>query len=280
MRYQFQSFLPQNVNFRAIIKTRRSSTRLDHHDFHPHYEIYYCRQSVPQDIIINGQSLSLCIPCIIFSAPFSIHGISLHDETTLSFERTTVYFDDAFLKGFTDDVLPKSLLLDTPNCIYPLTDEQNKTMSLLFDMLFDASEYGAECHAYFAAIVNTLDRLVPAEARITAENPTYYVIDVLKFIYENKASLLNSEVISRRFHVSRAKLDRDFRKFVGRSVHETVIDCRLDHAMKLLKSSDMRIGEIASECGFEGDYYFYAFFKRNTGTTPLQFRKTNSTNRT
>ena len=273
MRYQFQTFLHENISFCAILKTHRSSTRLDHHDYHPHYEIYYCRNKVEQDIIINGQMLTLDKPCLILSAPFSIHGMSLHNAVSTHFERYTVYFNDVFLDSVGPALLPAVFFNKFPNCIYPLEDEQNEIIGSLFDRLLDATDYYAESCAYFAAIVNTVTRLVPPEKRITKGSANHYIVDVLKYIYENKTSPVNAELISEQFHVSRAKLDRDFRKYVGQSIHKTVIDCRLNHATELLQTTNMQIREIATLCGFESEYYFYAFFKRNTGKTPTAIRK-------
>ncbi|MBQ7365153.1 MAG: helix-turn-helix transcriptional regulator, partial [Clostridia bacterium] len=72
---------------------------------------------------------------------------------------------------------------------------------------------------------------------------------------------------------SRAKLDRDFRRYVGRTVHTTVMDCRLSAAVALLKRSDLTVAEVAARSGFESEYYFYAFCKRNTGMTPTELRR-------
>lgn len=276
MHYRFQSFLYENACFRTILKTQTSSTKLDHHDYHPHYEIYYCRNHVEQDIIINGQSLTLNSPCIILSAPFSIHGMSLHNASNTEFERFTIYFNDTFLESFGENMLPNSFFHKYPNCIYPLTDEQNQITSFLFERLLDAADAYAESCAYFAAIVNGITRMVPPESRITKGSTSYYVVNVLKYIYENKASPVNADLLSEQFHVSRAKLDRDFRRFVGQSIHKTVIDCRLNYATELLQTSKMQIREIAALCGFESEYYFYAFFKRNTGKTPTEVRRSQS----
>jgi AraC-like DNA-binding protein len=42
--------------------------------------------------------------------------------------------------------------------------------------------------------------------------------------------------------------------------------------MRLLEDSHMAIEEITRECGFTTATYFCRFFKRETGTTPAQYR--------
>ena len=44
-------------------------------------------------------------------------------------------------------------------------------------------------------------------------------------------------------------------------------------AMTLLAEGKLSVGQIAVQCGFASEEYFYAFFKRATGQTPLQYRR-------
>lgn len=253
-----------------MIKRQPVSTP-DSHDYHPHYELYYCRDAKVQDVVINGQILTVDRPCLIVSLPFSIHGMSPHFDKDEAFERYTFFFDDLFLSSLGASMLPEGFFDN--NCIYLLDAAQNRTLNALFDMLMSSWQFPAECSAYFCAIVNTVSRLVPRQDQIAKGAANHYIIDVLRFIYENKNTSVNADTISEQFHVSRAKLDRDFRKFVGQSVHQTVIDCRLGYATELLQSTNMHVREIAARCGFESEYYFYAFVKRTTGKTPSAIRK-------
>ena len=273
MRFQFKSFLSENTSFRAIIKTQPISSP-DNHDYHPHYELYYCHDPLVQDIVINGQIVTVDKPCLVFSAPFSIHGMSPNASKSLGFERYTFFFNDHFLSAFSPAMLPEGFF--TNNCIYLLGEEQNAAIKPLFDMLMRSSDHYGESCAYFAAIVNTISRIVPKADQIAKGPSNNYIIDVLRYIYENKNSAVNADTVSEHFHVSRAKLDRDFRKFVGQSIHKTVIDCRLGYATELLRNTNLQIKEISAICGFESEYYFYAFFKRMTGKTPSAVRKSTS----
>lgn len=59
---------------------------------------------------------------------------------------------------------------------------------------------------------------------------------------------------------------------MGVSVHQAVVNCRLSSAVDMLANTPLTIREIALHCGFESEYYFYSFFKRNTGKTPTSIR--------
>ncbi|MEY8746097.1 helix-turn-helix transcriptional regulator [Paenibacillus tundrae] len=50
-------------------------------------------------------------------------------------------------------------------------------------------------------------------------------------------------------------------------------EIRLDHARRLLVTTDWSIDCVAEEVGFRYSPYFSACFKRKMGISPLQFRK-------
>ncbi len=194
MEYRFQNHLSIGEYITAKQKTIFSSSSHDHRDYHPHYELYFCREHKPQNVTINGQSLYLDTPSVIISAPFSIHSMFTADGKEAYLDRHVIYFN----------------------------------------------------------------------------------IEVLKYIYSNLSKSIASDTIAAEFHVSRAKLDRDFRRFVGKSVHNAVIDCRLACACDMLSSTKLSVKKIAALCGFESEYYFYSFFKRGVGKTPLAWRNASS----
>ena len=132
----------------------------------------------------------------------------------------------------------------------------------------------AERELTLALFVNRLLSCCSDEDVIKVGTQSFYIQDVLQYIFENCGKELNSDDISRRFAVSRSKLDRDFKKFTGKTVHGYVEICRFNRAIHLLKSrEDMSIGEIAAQCGFESETYFFPFFKKKMGITPAEYRK-------
>ena len=72
--------------------------------------------------------------------------------------------------------------------------------------------------------------------------------------------------------VSEGHLSREFKKHMGKSFSEYLIDLRLDEAKRLLRCSQMTIFEIAQRVGFSSQHYFSAQFKRKTGLAPSKYR--------
>jgi AraC-like DNA-binding protein len=73
--------------------------------------------------------------------------------------------------------------------------------------------------------------------------------------------------------MSKYHLSRLFKKHTGYSPHEYLINYRLSQAKDLLKTTDLPIYLIANKLGFSSSSHFVKLFKKETNTTPLNFRK-------
>jgi AraC family transcriptional regulator len=69
------------------------------------------------------------------------------------------------------------------------------------------------------------------------------------------------------FHFLRA-----FRRSVGVTPGQYVLDCRMERARSLLKSSPLTVAEVANRVGFEHASHFTRAFRRSVGVTPSLFR--------
>lgn len=79
--------------------------------------------------------------------------------------------------------------------------------------------------------------------------------------------------LSKLFYISEYYMCREFKKDIGYSINDYIIDRRMGKASNLLMSSDYSIKDIASMCGYSDIHYFYATFKKRTGMTPVQFKE-------
>ncbi len=273
MNFFLKNMLAEGELLCPIYRTECNSF-LDRLDFHPHYEMYFCHGSLRQRMLINGREYSLSEPNIVILPPFAVHHISSH-EPVEHFARYVVYFREDFLSQFGGAVLPRSLTQSCGGSLFRLTESDSEQVLRALQALYEENASSFERATALAMVLNRVDRLVPESDRMRLETMNEEIPRILEYIYRNVGADLNADVIANLFHISRAKLDRDFRRYVGRTVHQTVIDCRLSAAIDLLKNSDRSVAEVAAICGFESEYYFYSFFKRNTGTTPTAIRKQN-----
>ncbi len=81
--------------------------------------------------------------------------------------------------------------------------------------------------------------------------------------------------LARRFGCSRRHLNRLFHQHFGCSVAALRMEIRLLSAVSLLRDPDIKVIDVAEQCGFNHLGLFNTCFKRRFGLSPGQWRKTN-----
>ncbi|MBQ9098915.1 MAG: helix-turn-helix transcriptional regulator [Clostridia bacterium] len=271
MKYLFRDRISGTEMLSAFFKDS-SDTHPDHHDYHPHFELYFRRRPLPQQITLNGETFHVETPAIVLTAPFQIHAMSPAFADCTRYERHIVYFNERLIE-LAEGLLPHDYFATHANCLFLLTEQQAEHLGRDLPLIFDRSLPERERALLFILLLLRLNRTVSTEQRRSFGQINAYIPQVLHYLYDHVQEDLNSEHIAALFHVSRAKLNRDFRASVGQSLHSAIMDLRLSRAAALLRDSNLTVNEIAIACGFSSAYYFHSFFKRATGTTPLSYRK-------
>ncbi|ASA21081.1 response regulator transcription factor [Paenibacillus donghaensis] len=81
------------------------------------------------------------------------------------------------------------------------------------------------------------------------------------------------ESIAGMLQTSPVYLSRLFKHELGESFGVYLTQIRIRKAAQLLHSTEMSIYEVAERSGYETQHYFSTAFKKQTGVSPLQFRK-------
>jgi len=102
------------------------------------------------------------------------------------------------------------------------------------------------------------------------------VAQALQFIHQNYAQELTLNDIASVANLSPFHLARIFKRALGVSLYQHVLQVRVTSARALLAagSGDRSLAEIAAAVGFADQSHFTRHFKRITGVTPHQFRMT------
>lgn len=84
---------------------------------------------------------------------------------------------------------------------------------------------------------------------------------------------LSLEKVCSEMNVSVSHLSMLLKKKKGITFNKFLIKIRLDKAIELLKTTDMKIADISNLCGYNEVYYFSHSFKKYTGIPPGEYRK-------
>ena len=93
------------------------------------------------------------------------------------------------------------------------------------------------------------------------------------FICARLSSKITIEELAECAQLSVGHFNRAFRDIYGVSPHKYLTDRRIAHASALLRETDLPISRVAAETGFASSSHFGAVFRRQTGQTPLYFRR-------
>lgn len=80
-------------------------------------------------------------------------------------------------------------------------------------------------------------------------------------------------VLADKVHMTEEGLSRYFRQRTRKSISEVIQEIRIGEAKRLLLQTDLQIGSIAYDCGFQNLSNFNRQFRKIATLTPAEYRK-------
>lgn len=99
------------------------------------------------------------------------------------------------------------------------------------------------------------------------------IAKALHVIREHACDGLTVEDVARHAGLSRSLLQARFRKALGKTIHEEILNVRLQRACQLIVETDLPLIEVAEKSGFKHQEYMGVVFKFRLGKTPAQYRR-------
>lgn len=119
--------------------------------------------------------------------------------------------------------------------------------------------------------VGELSELTP-QKQYQVQSVNAIMKKALDFIHEHYTEELTLQLVSGQVHISRNYFSVLFKRFVGKNFIDYVIDLRIHKAKELLKTTSLKIYEVAEQSGFNDVKYFSKLFKKIIGSSPVDFR--------
>jgi len=119
-------------------------------------------------------------------------------------------------------------------------------------------------------IYTDISGAVPQDS--AAENA---VLQAQAYLAENFKNELSLETLGSMYGYHPLYFQRIFKQAAGKTPHEYLTYLRLRHARELLTTTSLPVWRIAIECGYSSVSHFNSIFKRQSGGTPLAYRKKN-----
>lgn len=99
------------------------------------------------------------------------------------------------------------------------------------------------------------------------------IADAVGYIHRHYNEDLTVELLSKRAFLNMNYYSKLFTANVGLTPQQFVIRTRMEKAKELLRFSELTVGEISATVGFSDSLYFSRAFKKYTGVSPSEFRK-------
>lgn len=100
-----------------------------------------------------------------------------------------------------------------------------------------------------------------------------YILEVVKYIENNFTEELTIDSLTKIVPLSRRNLEVKFKKEMGTSIYQFILNCRVEYFAMILLSTNRTLFELALESGFNDCKNISRIFKRFKGYSPAEFRQ-------
>lgn len=226
---------------------------------------------------------------VFFTMPWQVHGslkprlpdneichVLFHLKEDYPRARKRVEFPDSF--GFSASEMRSisALVCASSRHGFRATPAMRWLMQTLINELQGEHKLGdAYAVSLLRAVVIELTRIISGKA-VDADihTPTEHRIqEFLSHLSSSCDQPWTLQQMAEQCAVKRTHFTNLARKITGCSPLDYLARVRMERAKTLLRESDLKIIEIALECGFGSSQYFANTFRRATGLTPTEFRK-------
>ena len=120
---------------------------------------------------------------------------------------------------------------------------------------------------------NCIDNLKISLFESKKENKDRMIVSITKYLQNHLQEDVSLNVLAQEFHLNAQYISQLFKSEIGVGFLTYLTNIRIEHAKKLLLSTDDAISDISDQCGYNDYRVFTKVFKKKEGITPSQFRR-------
>jgi len=232
---------------------------------------------------INQNRLSYEPGHLFLITPQDFHSLEIKEKTTIFQLR----FTDIYIKNgpFTSNNLYKLEYIlhhahHQPGCILKRITDKNlvhPVIEAIRHEYHNPTLYNTELiqlliNTLIVIIARNISEYLPENISNQSDGKAHNLLEYIQtHIYEPEK--LSVTVMSEKFGISETYLGRYFKKQANETLQDYISKYRIKLVENRLLYSDLRVGEIANELGFNDESHLNKIFKKHRGTTPSAFRK-------
>lgn len=159
------------------------------------------------------------------------------------------------------------------NYIYTQKNQISYTISLLEELIIDPYN-SIKVLGYFNLFLSSLIANNMFETNVINNEANYYLTKrIADYIVNNYWEDIKISQLAKDNNLDRSYFSRIFKKEIGRSPQQFLLDFRMERAKELLKRNDVSVGDCARSVGYKDPLVFSKIFKNYFSVSPMKYRK-------
>lgn len=203
------------------------------------------------------------------------------------FKKAIVVGEKEYIKSEIIRYLPKSAVINEVNyCRAKALEVVTVTMGIYKEAQLNVEEEEKQFQIYYdllqkhsiediieTVLAYVFEKVEKIEEKRTKKNQGL-IDDVKEYLKENYSNPeLNMKMVAENFFINASLLSRIFKKEQGINLIEYLIEIRMNEAVKLASSTDLRSYQICQEVGINDPNYFSKCFKKYMSVSFINYKK-------